>query len=165
MRRLVIAFAAGLVVPAAANAQRLAASYGLSYSERKLIRILNGYDLRATTPRFRALSATLSFGRHAGTHGRRGVACGGFPDPNEIWPDESLRDEVTTTNFGGALDVTLHPNERIAGTVSFGAQVIRLKSSTRGETTGNRIQTEPMKIGPAIGFELNTQPRTTVPVG
>src|SRR5262245_54786957 len=158
-----------VLVASPAKAQRLAASYGFAHSNSDLIGTLGGYDLELTTPRAGAASGTFSFGRHTGNHMRNGIACSGLIPPPPACPVEPLRDETTATSVSGALDVTLFQEDvfrgRIGGTVSFGAQMLHLKSSSRGETTGNGIGAEQTKVGPTVGFELIAQPNGAVPVG
>lgn len=164
-----VALGAVLVAAGSADAQRVAASYGVAHSGHWLIGTLGGYELHATTQRLGLVSGTFSFGRHTGSHARNGMACGGLIPPPPACPNEPLRDETASTDVSGTLDVTLFERTlfgaRIEGSAGVGAQVLHLTNHSRGETTGNRIGAERTKVGPTLGFELSAQPKAAVPVG
>ena len=168
MRRLIIAFVAGAVVPSAANAQRLAGSYAVAHSDHLLIGTLNGYQLQVTTSGNGWLSGTFSLSRHDGTHMRRAIACTGPIPPAPACPVEPLRDETTTTDVGATVDVMLFQHAfgaPIEGTATVGAQVLHVNNHSRGETTGNVIGAKRTKLGPTLGFELTSRPKAAVPIG
>jgi hypothetical protein len=160
---------AAVFVASPAIAQRLTASYGLAHSDHRLIGTLGGYDLQLTGQRLGLVSVAGSFGRHRGSHLRTGVACVGFILPADGCPTEQLRDQATTTEVAGTLDVALFrqmiSGAVIEGTAAVGVQALQVKSSSRGQTTGNQIEAERTRFGPTFGFEVTARPKPAVPIG
>jgi len=160
---------AAVLVTSPALAQRLTASYGLAHSDNSLIGTLGGYDLQLMSPRLGVVSGALSVGRHRGSHLRSGIACVGLIPPGDSCPTEQLRDEATTTEVAGTLDVALFrqmiSGAVIEGTAAVGMQALQVKSSSRGQVTGHQIEAERTRFGPTFGFEMTVRPKRAIPVG
>jgi hypothetical protein len=160
---------AAVLVASSTNAQRLTASYGVAHSGHRLIGTLGGYDLQLTGQRLGLVSVAGSFGRHRGSHLRTGVACVGLIRPGDSCPTEQLRDQATMTEVAGTLDVALFrqmiSGAVIEGTAAVGIQALQLRSSSRGQVTGNQIEAERTRFGPSFGFEMTARPKRAIPVG
>jgi len=143
-------------------------SYVVAYSDQALIGTLSGYQFQSTMARKGLLSGTFNFGRHTGSHLRRGIACGGLLPPPPACPVETLRDETTAIDIGATLDVRLFQRvfgAPIEGTGSVGAQVLHVENVSRGQTTGDGIGAKGTKLGPTLGFDLSAQPKAALPIG